>query len=158
MSGPVIDEVDRIILHALQENARYSTNAKISEGVSVSASTVSKRISKLEDCGVIKGYHTEIDYERAGFPLRVLFICTASITEREALVEDTLGIDGVLNVRELMTGDENVHIQAVGSSTDDITRIAYRLDELGYAVNDEVLMRDEYDRPSVQFDVAPDRG
>lgn len=151
MDGVPIDEIDRIILHALQEDARHNTNAEISRRVSVSASTVGKRIARLEEDGVLKGYRPEIDYERAGFPLQVLFVCTASIAEREALANETLGIEGVLNVRELMTGEKNVHIQAVGSSNDDITRIAHRLDEIGYSVTDEILLRNEYSQPSVHF-------
>lgn len=154
MSGPGLDEIDRAILHALQEDARQNTNAAISERVSVSASTVGKRIARMEDQGVIRTYNPEIDYEEAGFPLHVLFICTAGIAEREGLIKETLGITGVINVRELMTGQENVHIQVIGSSSDDITRIAHELDNMGYSVTDEILLRAEYNQPSVHFDDA----
>lgn len=148
-----LDETDQAIIDALQENARDNTNAEISERVGVSASTVGKRIKRLEDVGVIKGYRPEIDYEEAGFPLRVLFVCTAPITEREDLIRQTLGIAGVVNVRELMTGESNVHIQVVGASNDDVTRIAHALDEMGYAVHNEILLRGEYNQPSVHLDV-----
>lgn len=152
MSEPHLDEIDHAILYELQEDARHNTNAAISERVNVSASTVGKRVSQMEDNGVIKGYRPELDYEQAGFPLHVLFICTAPITERENLIDQTLGIDGVVNVRELMTGESNVHIQVIGSSNDAITRIAQILDDLGYRVSDEILMRAEYAHPSVNFD------
>lgn len=155
MSGPSLDEVDRGILRALQEDARHNTNATISDRVSVSASTVGKRISRLEDEGIIKSYRTEIDYEAAGFPLHVLFICTATITDRKRLIDETLDIDGIVNVRELMTGRNNVHMQVVGSSNDDITRIAHVLDAMGYTVNDEILLRAEYNQPSVRFEELP---
>jgi len=152
MSSPRLDEIDRAILHALQEDARNNTNAAISERVSVSASTVGKRIARMEEVGVITGHRSEIDYELAGFPLHVLFICTAGIADREDLILETLDLEGVINVRELMTGQENVHIQAVGTSNDDITEIAQTLDTMGYTVTDEILLRAEYDRPSVHFD------
>lgn len=152
MSGPRLDEIDRTILHALQEDARKNTNAAISERVSVSASTVGKRIARMEDEGIIKGYRSEIDYEEAGLPLHVLFICTVSIADREALIKETLHLEGVVNIRELMTGQDNVHIQVVGSSNDDITQIAHALDDMGYAIADEILLRAEYNQPSVHFD------
>lgn len=152
MGSHTLDEVDRAILHALQEDARQNTNAAISERVSVSASTVGKRISRMEDAGIVRGYQPDIDYEKAGFPIQVLFICTAAIAEREALIKKTLGLDGIINVRELMTGERNVHILVIGSSNDDITRIAHKLDNMGYTVNDEILMRDEYNKPSIQFE------
>jgi DNA-binding Lrp family transcriptional regulator len=152
MWSPTLDEIDRAILHALQEDARQNTNAAISERVSVSASTVGKRISRMENGGIIKGYQPTVDYEVAGFPIQVLFICTAAIAEREALINNTLGLDGVINVRELMTGERNVHILVIGSSNDDITRIAHGLDNMGYGVTDEILMREEYNQPSVHFE------
>lgn len=155
MSGIELDEIDRAILHALQEDARQNSNSAISERVSVSASTVGKRISRLEAAGIIKSYRPEIDYELAGFPLQVLFICTVTIAEREALIQETLGIDGVLDVRELMTGDQNVHVRVIGTSNEDITRIAQELDTMGYRVNDEILMREEYHRPSAHFEGVP---
>ena len=154
MSGQMLDEIDRAILHALQENARKNTNAAISERVSVSASTVGKRISRLEHTGVIDGYRPTLDYEAAGFPIHVLFICTAAITEREALIRDTLALDGVINVRELMTGRGNVHVVAVGSSKDNITGIAHELDRLGYTLTEEILLREEYDQPLAHFRTA----
>ena len=123
--------------------------------MSVSASTVGKRISQLEERGVIKGYRPDLDYEKAGFPLQVLFICTAGIADREALIKETLGINGVVNVRELMTGQENVHIEVIGTSNDDITRIAHELDRMGYTITDEILMRNEYNQPSIHFDSLP---
>lgn len=152
MNSTSLDEIDHTILHALQEDARYNTNAAISERVSVSASTVGKRISRLEDQGIIKGHRSEIDYEEAGFPLQVLFICTTDITDREDLIKQTLVLDGVINVRELMTGRENVHIQVVGASNDDITDIAHVIDEMGYEITDEILMRTEYNQPSIHFE------
>lgn len=151
MSDPVIDDVDRAILDLIQGDARHATNARISEHTSVSASTVSKRIAGLEERGVIRGYRTVLDYERAGFPLQVLFVCTAPVVDRERLVEETLSVDGVLSVRELMTGEENVHVRVIGTSNDDITRIARHLDGMGYAITDEILMRDEYHRASLPF-------
>lgn len=156
MVPPSLDAVDRDILRALQENARHNTNAAISARVDVSASTVGKRIAALEDSGVIRGYHTKIDYEEVGYTLHVLFVCTAPIAGREPLVERALELDGVVNARELMTGEGNVHLLATGASNEDITRIAGRIDELGLDVNDEVLLRAEHDNPSVHFD--PPRG
>lgn len=154
MTPPSLDEIDHAILHALQEDARNNTNAAISERVSVSASTVGKRITRLEELDVVKAHRSEIDYEKAGFPMQVLFICTVGIAEREDLIMQTLDLEGVINVRELMTGRENVHIQVVGSSNDDITHIAQALDDMGYTVTDEILMRAEYDQPSVRFEAA----
>lgn len=147
MSETALDNVDRAILYELQLNARNNTNAEIAATIGVSPSTVGKRIADLEADGIIKGYQPVIDYEQAGLPIHVLFICSTSITDRESLIQQVLDLEQVVNVRELMTGQRNVHIQVVGRENDDITRAAHDIDELGLTVNDEVLMRAEYDRP-----------
>jgi len=52
----------------------------------------------------------------------------------------------IVEVTELMTGQRNLHIKAVGSEHDDITRIAQQLDDLELEVNDEFLIRDEHEQ------------
>lgn len=142
------DEVDRAILAVLQADARRNTNAEVSERVGVSPSTVGKRIRRMERAGLISGYRTEVDYEAVGFSLRVLFVCTAPIAEREALSRAALEVSGVVHVRELMAGQENVHVEAACVSTDDVTRVARELDELGCTVTDEILIRSNHFRPA----------
>ncbi|WP_224335892.1 Lrp/AsnC family transcriptional regulator [Haloprofundus halobius] len=152
MTAVELDTIDYEILHALQEDARHNTNADISERVGVSASTVGKRVRRLESNGVIKGYRTDIDYEKAGRPLRVLFTCTAPIADRGALIEKILTVDGVVDVRELMTGEGNIHVQVVGASNEDITRIAETIDSYALVVSDEILVKGENVRPLSLFE------
>lgn len=147
-----LDDIDRQILYLLQQDARNNTNAAISEKTGVSASTVGNRIKRLEVDGIVRGYHPEIDYDRAGFSLRVLFICTASIAERSELIEQTLDIQGVVNVRELMTGEENIHVEVVGRRNEDITRVATQIDDLGISISEEILVKNEYPQPASVFD------
>lgn len=152
-----LDPVDRAILFALQEDARNNTNATISDRVDVSASTIGKRIKRLEERGVIRGYRPEIDYEEAGCPLNVLLVCRAPITDRRDLVKQSLEIPGVVNARELMTGEGNVHLQVVGADSDDITEIARKVDGLGLTILEESLVKTEFHRPSSRFGSGMDR-
>ena len=99
-----IDDVDRSILYALQEDARNMSSGDIAERTGTSDSTVRKRIQRLESNDVVKGYSADIDYQKSGFPLRMLLFCTASIAERGDLISDVLAIDGVISVQELVTG------------------------------------------------------
>jgi DNA-binding Lrp family transcriptional regulator len=112
-----LDDVDRGILHLLQQNARETTAAEMGEQVGTSASTVRNRIQYLEE-SVIHGYHPEIDYEAAGFDLHLFMVCRAPTAKRSALATEALGLSGVINVRELTTGDYNIHIEAVAVDAD----------------------------------------
>ncbi|MFB6361990.1 MAG: Lrp/AsnC family transcriptional regulator, partial [Halobacteriales archaeon] len=54
-----VDDVDRAILHALQEDARHTSSSDIAERTGTADSTVRKRIQRLESEGIIKGYTAE---------------------------------------------------------------------------------------------------
>jgi DNA-binding Lrp family transcriptional regulator len=156
MADEALDDVDRAILYALQEDARNMSSGDIAERTGTSDSTVRKRIQRLEDEGIIKGYSASVDYQQSGYPLRMLLYCTASIPERGELIPDILAIDGVVSVQELVTGEQNLLVTAVGESDDDITPIAQELLDLGLTVADEVLVRTHQTTPFGTFD--PENG
>jgi Lrp/AsnC family leucine-responsive transcriptional regulator len=151
MAEENIDDIDGAILHALQEDARNTSSGDIAERTGTSGSTVRKRIQRLESGGVIKGYSAEVDYDRSGYPLRMLLFCTASIPERGDRIPEILDIDGVVSVQELVTGEQNLLVTAVGESDSDITPVAQQLLELGLTVADEVLVRSHETTPFGEF-------
>jgi Lrp/AsnC family leucine-responsive transcriptional regulator len=155
MSDEDIDDVDRAILYALQADARNSSSGDIAERTGTSDSTVRKRIQRLESEEIVKGYSAEVDYQRSGYPLRMLLFCTAAIPERGDLVDDILQLDGVVAVQELVTGEQNLLVTAVGESDDDITPVAQELLEMGLTVADEVLVRSHETTPFGEFDAEP---
>ena len=153
MGNGAIDDVDRAILYALQEDARNTSSGDVAERTGTSDSTVRKRIQRLESEGGIKGYSASVDYQRSGYPLRMLLYCTASIPERGELIPDILDIDGVVSVQELVTGEQNLLVTVVGESDDDITPVAQALLDMGVTVADEVLVRTHETTPFGEFDV-----
>jgi Lrp/AsnC family leucine-responsive transcriptional regulator len=145
-----LDELDRRILHHLQAEAKHTSSSDIAETLDASASTVRNRIQRLEADGVIRGYHADVDYEGAGYQLYTLIVCTAPIPEREELAEAAVEVPGVVEVQEVMTGEANVLVRAVGVDGDDLTRIGEDLDELGLRVSDEDLIRSTHRSPYFQ--------
>jgi Lrp/AsnC family transcriptional regulator, leucine-responsive regulatory protein len=63
-----IDPVDAKILRALARDARTST-AELSRAVGLSAPSVSERVKRLEESGVIEGYSVKINAAAIGLPL-----------------------------------------------------------------------------------------
>lgn len=61
-----MDNIDKKILHLLQENARYPLKHLASK-VFLSSPAVSARIERLEKNGLITGYHASIDPITLGF-------------------------------------------------------------------------------------------
>ena len=63
-----IDDIDSKILELLQDNGRMKRNA-IAEVVGLSVPSVSERMRKLEERGVITGYHAVVDPKRMHFDI-----------------------------------------------------------------------------------------
>ncbi len=146
-----LDEVDYGILHLLQSDARNQTPVDMAESLPVSAQTVRNRIEKLEDRGVIEGYVPVIDYEEAGFPMRVKFACTAPVDRRAELAEAALEIDNVVNVEEMLSARRNLLPLAVTRSAEEITAVTEALDDLGLRIESERLLRTRHCRPFDHF-------
>ncbi|WP_254824397.1 MULTISPECIES: Lrp/AsnC family transcriptional regulator [Haloglomus] len=144
MKDGELDATDRRILYHLQQDARRTSSSDIADELDLSSSTVRTRLNRLEESGIIRGYHVDIDYDLAGYPLYTKIICTAAVTERDELANQAREIHGVTAVREIMTGKRNVYVNAIGQSHDDLNRIAGELDELGLDIVDEQIIRDEY--------------
>ena len=69
-SAHVVDDIDRRLLRLLRTEARMSIT-ELAEHVNLSATPCARRIKRLEDAGIITGYHTQTDAEKLGYPLAV---------------------------------------------------------------------------------------
>jgi Lrp/AsnC family leucine-responsive transcriptional regulator len=149
-----VDDTDRGILYLLQRDARRITT----EEVGVSASTVRNRIEKMEESGVIRGYYPDINYDKAGLQLYVEFICTAPNPERGRLAKEARDINGVVAIREVLNGDKNIQIDAVGTDPQDVARINDELSKLGLSVNNTKIIKETFMQPFNHFgeDVVKD--
>jgi len=146
-----LDELDKRIIYALQEDARNISAPMLADEIDVSPGTIRNRIGHLEDDGIIKGYHADIDYERCESRLTNLFVCNTSASEQESLARQALSVPGVVNVRELRSGRENLQIKAVGEEISDLTQISHHLSKLGLEIADEDLIQEEYFTPYEPF-------
>lgn len=147
-----LDDVDEGVLFALQRDARNLTTDEIASEVNVSASTVRNRIEKLETGGVVEGYEPKINYERAGFSLRVLFVCTADPAEREAVAEKVLNVIGVVNVTEMLTSEQNLYVEVIATNTRDLSRVTGELNEHGLSIHSSEIVTSKYSQPWGHFE------
>lgn len=152
-----VDEIDKRILYYLTRDARNTSAPAIAEEVQVTAATIRNRIRQLEEHGILRGYHANIDYERIERRVTYEFNCTAPVSDRDRLSQAALEVSGVVTVRKLMTGHENLAITVVGTDTDDVSRIARELSDLGLEIDDENVIEEEYHQPYHPFgpDDAP---
>ena len=126
----VLSETDTKILHALLEDARFSSR-QIAKKVGVSVGTVLSRIKKLEDEGLIKGYSVIMDHERLGYELTVVMEITVSKGRLVEMENEIAKIPNVCSVYDV-TGLTDAFIIAKFKSREELGKFTKRLLALPY--------------------------
>src|SRR6202162_6466944 len=66
--SPILDAIDRRILAELQSDGRM-TNVELARRAGISAPPCLRRVRRLEDAGVIRGYHADTDPQKLGWEI-----------------------------------------------------------------------------------------
>ena len=124
MHEPAIDRADRRLLLELSEHGR-AANVEIAQVVHLSASAVARRQRALEESGVIRGYHADIDPAAFGFTTTVIVQVTlkgqseADLSEFEQAVQRC---DSVLRCW-LMSGSDDYLLMLLVRDLPDFERV-----------------------------------
>ena len=94
-----LDETEIKILRELQKDASIS-NRRLAKKVEVSTPTISSKIEKLEDMGIIQGYKLHFDYDKLGLTKYMLIVDTAP-DKLEKVSEEISDIDLTYSIEEL---------------------------------------------------------
>ena len=70
MARVKLDNIDRKILRELQDNGRI-TNVELASRVGISAPPCLRRVRALEEAGLIKGYHADLEAAELGYNVTV---------------------------------------------------------------------------------------
>lgn len=79
-----MDAIDRRLLAELQDEGRV-TNVELAQRVGLTAPPCLRRVRALEDAGVIKGYHAELDASKLGFAITVFALVSLKSQAEESL-------------------------------------------------------------------------
>lgn len=116
-----IDDKDKMIIEILMRNARTSL-AEIAEILKISDVAVSKRIKKLEENGIIKGYTAIVDPIKLGYS-SVAIIGIDVEPERLLEVLRLLREKDYIRYLALSTGDHMIILQAWSKDNNGLTNI-----------------------------------
>lgn len=81
---PELDAIDRRILAELQRDGRM-TNVELARRVEITAPPCLRRVRRLEEAGVIRGYHADTDPQRLGWEI-VFFAVVGLESQKEAVL------------------------------------------------------------------------
>ena len=121
----MLDDTNRRIIEVLEKDARTSLR-KIAEEVGVSLGTVSNRVHKMEESGVIKGYRVLLDSDKVGWELTVVIglrIQKGRLIEMQEKIAKDHRVYGIYDV----TGDFDSMIVARAKNRKDLDDLSKNL-------------------------------
>lgn len=134
-----VDAIDYQILELLRSNARR-TFGDIGERVGLSAPAVKRRIDRLEDLSIIRGYTTVVDDGKLGRPLEAFaelrFAGSTRVDDIESIASD------VPEIRALFTvaGDPDALAWIRVRDVQDLKRVIDQLRNSGKITGTKTMM------------------
>lgn len=121
-----LDEVDKIILNMLQEDARKPFK-EMAEKAGVSEATIHVRVKRLQKEGVIKGFKAIVDPKLVGKSTTAFILVKADQRTFSKAMEKIKGMDDVYEVYDV-TGSYYAILKV---RTKDTEELASLIDEIG---------------------------
>jgi len=105
-----MDTVDRVLIEALRANARASY-AELGRTVGMSGPSVAERVTRLEQAGVLTGYHASVDPAALGLSVAALVGVDLSDTSDQDAVTGALSELAEVEDCWFVAGDESYLIK-----------------------------------------------
>lgn len=136
---PSLDAIDRALLDALQEDCKQPL-AKLGERVGLSAPSVLERVRKLEQSGLVTGYHAIVDPRLAGLDVGAFIGIGVDHPRSIARFEEAvLRMPEVLECHHV-TGRHTLMIKVRTQSTETLHRLISALRELPGVARTETMV------------------
>jgi DNA-binding Lrp family transcriptional regulator len=156
-----LDPIDRMILAELQADGRM-TNVELAKRVGISAPPCLRRVRALEDQGLIRGYHADVDARALGFEVQV-FAMVGLVSQAESdLSAFEAQCESWSLVREchMLNGEVDFVLKCVAPDLSSFQ--TFLTEELTSAENvasvkTSLVIRGAKDEPGVPFDVLEAR-
>lgn len=146
-----IDELNWKILEKLQSNARESF-ANIGRAIGLTAPAVGERVKKMEDLGVIKGYHAEVSHSLTGHQLQAIVTLRAFMGKLKPFLAIVHTFDEVVNCYRI-TGNENIVMEVVLKDQFHLERFIDKLIQYGETRTNIVLSQVISNAPMLKIKV-----
>lgn len=123
MAAHVIDATDLQILAALQQDGRM-TNVELSRKVGLTAPPCLRRVKALEDSGVIRAYHADVDPAALGYTITVFAMVSLRSQAEADLRAFEEHVAGLPEVREchMLNGEIDFMLKVVAKDLQSFQR------------------------------------
>ena len=118
----MVDALDIKILNILQNNGRTKRN-QIAEEVGLSLPSVSERLKKLEENGVIEGYYTKLDKKVFGYDIMAyILVVMESSKHYKTLLNKVDHIPEILECHSVL-GEGSHLLKAITKNTESLEKL-----------------------------------
>ncbi|MCF8262092.1 MAG: Lrp/AsnC family transcriptional regulator [Melioribacteraceae bacterium] len=115
----MLDKIDLKVLDMLQSNSR-TKRSTLAEAVGLSIPSLSERLKKLEDHGVVEGYYTRLNPKIFGFDIiAIIHVITESSKYYEKLIQNVNATPEIIECYSIL-GDGSHIMKAVVKRTSDL--------------------------------------
>ncbi|ABF63348.1 Lrp/AsnC family transcriptional regulator [Rhodobacteraceae bacterium R_SAG7] len=156
-----LDPIDRKILSELQADGRM-TNVELAKRVGISAPPCLRRVRALEEAGLIRGYHAEVNDRELGFEVQVFaMVGLESQAEAElSAFEEKCRSWPLVRECHMLNGEVDFILKCV--APDLSTFQSFLTSDLlttpnVASVKTSLVIRGAKDEPGVPFDVLEER-
>jgi Lrp/AsnC family leucine-responsive transcriptional regulator len=135
----VLDGIDRQLLSELQSDCKRSLK-EIGASVGLSAPSVMERVRKLENAGIIRGYHALLDARKVGLDISAFI--GVSISDPALLTAFEEWVDSVAQVLEChhVTGGHTVLLKVKTGNTADLEKLISRIRSMEGVASTETMV------------------
>lgn len=122
-----LDRIDRRLLHELQQNAKL-TNSTLAKRVNLSEPSCLRRVRRLEESGMLRGYVALVDQSKAGYPDNVFVTITLESQQQADLEAFEREVEKLPEVMEchMMSGEADYLLRVIVRDARDYERIHSR--------------------------------
>ena len=123
----MLDSLDTELLRLLDENPRISV-LELSRLAGVARATVTSRMQRLEQGGVVRGYGPQLDLDAAGFPVQALATLEIAQGRLAEIAEFLAALPGVIEAYAT-TGTGDVVCRLAAASNAHLQELLVELNE-----------------------------
>ncbi len=123
------DKIDRKIMHLLQKNARISLKETALK-LFMSSPAVSARITRLEEKGILRGYHAEVSPSDLGYPIKAFVNLEVAPRQKDEFIDYIKAASNVVQC-DYVTGEYSMLLECYFPSTEELEHFVYSIQHFG---------------------------
>jgi len=125
----LLDRTGFEILRALQENARLSFS-ELGRRVALSSPAVAERVRKMEELGIIEGYHARIEPQKVGLPIMAFILLRTRPEKYPGIIALVRSTPEILECHHV-SGGESFIVRVVAASIPHLENLIERFSLFG---------------------------